>query len=139
MDRLAILVNRCFGGFQFSKQTLDEYNKRMILTDNEFRPIKRSCDINREDHVMIKICQEIGNLVNAQHSHIKIKYIPIIYRDFYQIENYDGKEFVTIEFDKYKLDQIQKIVDDENISSEDKIKKIDSILHLELEFNDVKK
>jgi hypothetical protein len=132
-DQIAIIVNRCFGGLRFSRRALDEYNQRSILADPNFEPVRWSHHIDREDPLMISICHELGKLVNSEYSKIKVKYIPHTYKDFYRIDNCDGKEFIIVEFEKYKLDLIQNIICNPDMDSNQKIIRIQSTLLLELE------
>lgn len=120
-EYIEVMYNDCYGGFRFSKLALDEYNKNCIFESNGF-------DIDRNDPIMIGLCKQLGPAVNGPHTKIKIQMIPKIYQHYYDIDEYDGKETIVIDYTTYKLDTIKNIMTLE-ISNEEKLKRIDKILN----------
>jgi hypothetical protein len=126
-----IIINRCFGGYGFSNVALAKYN----LVNNEvpgFKPVKYGFTIDREDPIMIEICLELGAQAHKDGSKPKIKYIPNIYRNYFTIHEYDGMESITIHHEKYRIDCIKNICNNQNMTADNKLLEINKILQLEL-------
>jgi hypothetical protein len=119
MDTFQVMYNDRYGGFRFSELAINEYKKKSIF--------ENCYSIDRTDPIMINICKELGGQVDSRHSSIKIKEIPIIYKNYYTIVEYDGKEHIEIDYQKYKLDQINEIIND-NYTDNMKIEKIKALL-----------
>jgi len=124
-EKIHIMYNNCFGGFSFSEEAIDEYNKR-----NPTKPIDSSSEIDRADTSMIQICVELGLKANGRRSSIQLAEIPKKYANYFKINEYDGAEGVSIDVNSYKLDNIKVIVEDDNNSNsnEDKIDLIKRLL-----------
>jgi hypothetical protein len=60
----------------------------------------------RCDPTLIEIYKELGNEFDDKYSKTKIKKIPKKYKNYCEIEEYDGQECVKIDYTKYKLDNI---------------------------------
>lgn len=118
---IEIMYNDCYGGLRFSKLALEEYNKNCIFESTTY-------DIDRNDPIMVGICKQLGTGVNGPHSKIKIYLLPIIYQQYYDIDNYDGKETIVIDYTTYKLDTIKNTMT-LSISNEEKLKRINDILY----------
>jgi hypothetical protein len=116
-EYIFVLYNMSYGGFDLSEKAEKLYNKE--LYDYE----------RRYDPDLIKIYKKLGSEINGEFSSIIAKKIPKIYRDYIIIDEYDGMESVTINYDKYNLDTIKNIIEnDEN--NDEKIKKIKQITEL---------
>ena len=125
-EKIHIMYNDCFGGFSFSEEAIDEYNKR-----NPVKQIDSSSEIDRADTSMIQICIELGlKASSGRVSSIQLAEIPKKYANYYKINEYDGSEGVSIDINSYKLDNIKVIVEDNNNnnSNEDKIDLIKQLL-----------
>jgi hypothetical protein len=88
-----IVINECYGGFSLSAQALNEFCIRKGL--NEIR----SYEIARDDNDLIDIVMALGQKSWGTHAALKIVQIPddVIW----QIEEYDGKEWVAEQHRKW--------------------------------------
>jgi hypothetical protein len=103
-EEIEILYNICYGGWTISKKAIELYklrNPNYNLTENEF-----DYYFNRQDTILIQIYKELGNDFDDKYSKTKIKKILKKYENYYDIDEYDGKEWVRINYTKYKLDNI---------------------------------
>ena len=129
-EYMQILCNREYGGYGFSDTALQMYNERKSLLDPSYNPIKYDCEISRNDTTLIEIYNELGSENFSDHiSVVKIVSIPKKYKNCYKIDEYDGKESVSINYIKYDLLKINEIVhsDKNNDEKIEEIKKIKSI------------
>lgn len=84
-----IIINDCYGGFGLSERALLEYKQLAGITDAEFY----DRDIPRNDPYLIQIIQRLGMAANGPHANLKIVEIPG--NVDWQIEEYDGNEWVA--------------------------------------------
>jgi hypothetical protein len=115
-EEIEILINICYGGWNISKQAIELYklrNPSYNVTKNEF-----DYYFNRDNPILVQIYKELGNDFDGKYSKTKIKKILKKYENYYDIDEYDGKEWVKINYTKYKLDniynQIKKILQNNN-------------------------
>lgn len=102
---MEVLYNKCFGGFSYSDQALEEYCKE---TGKGFED---EWQISRSDSVMIEIVKRLGVQASGTCADIKIANIPKKYANHYYIGEYDGFESVQIDYKGYKLDMIRAALD----------------------------
>jgi hypothetical protein len=119
MDSFQVMYNDQYGGFRFSELAINEYKKKSIF--------EYSDSIDRTDPIMINICKNLGCESNSIHSNIKIKEIPTIYKNYYSIKEYDGKEHIKIDYQRYQLDCIKNIIN-ADYTNDEKIAKIKTVL-----------
>ena len=103
-EEIEILINNCYGGWNISKKAFELYklrNPNCNLTENEF-----DYYFDRHDPILVQIYKELGNDFDGKYSKTKIKKILKKYENYYDIDEYDGKECVKINYTKYKLDNI---------------------------------
>jgi len=120
---IPIMYNTCYGGFSLSEAAITEYNRRKSPDTPRLDAMGR--DIDRTDPLMIQIFREIGKQANGMCADIRLDHIPPQYKNNYYIQEYDGTETVRIDYKGYLLDEIQKIMRDPSISSEDKVSRMD--------------
>lgn len=84
---MKIVINDCYGGFDISEKALKRYNELAG------RNIEYSDDIERHDPSLIKVVEELKEEANTDVSELKIIEIPEGIS--YQIEDYDGMEWVA--------------------------------------------
>ena len=115
-EEIEILINICYGGWNISKKAIELYklrNPSYNVTENEF-----DYYFNRDNPILVQIYKELGNDFDGKYSKTKIKKILKKYENYYDIDEYDGKEWVKINYTKYKLDniynQIKKILQNNN-------------------------
>ena len=103
-EEIEILLNICYGGWNISKKAIELYklrNPSYNLSKNEF-----DYYFNRHDPILVQIYKELGDNFDGKHSKTKIKKILKKYENYYDIDEYDGKECVKINYTKYKLDNM---------------------------------
>ena len=81
----------------------------------------------REDPILIQIYHELKEKINGKYSNIEITLVNNKYKDCYNIEDYDGNEYIRIDYGYYKykklINNIKNIINNDN----DPIEKIDAI------------
>jgi hypothetical protein len=118
-SNILVMVNECYGGFTLSESALKEYNKRRPIGSTL---VKHSHEIDRNDALMITICNEMGRDVNGSRmSKIQTRSIPKKYSECYKIVDVDGFERIDIDQYKFQVDSIKLIMGNNSISSDDKI------------------
>jgi hypothetical protein len=103
-EEIEILLNICYGGWNISKKAIELYNLRSPssnVTENYF-----DYYFNRHDSILVQIYKELGDEFDSKYSKTKIKKILKKYENYYDIDEYDGKEWVKINYTKYKLDNL---------------------------------
>lgn len=118
-----IMYNACYGGFSVSKEAWLSY---LDLNGYVYCRHYLKRDIDRSDPSMIEIVKQLGPKANGKYADIQIQSVPIKYADYIEIGEYDGYESVHVNFDKYKLGTIQKILHDADII--DKMQAIQFVL-----------
>lgn len=116
-----VVYNATHGGFGLNKNALAEYNKRSS------RNVEFEEGIDRSDMILIDMVETMGNSINESYSKLKIKEFPIKYKGFLSWHEYDGKESVTIDYDKYLIHHIKCVKDDNTITLEEKMKRIQEL------------
>ena len=101
-EEIEILYNSSYGGWRLSEKAIELYKLRNpTLTEFKF-----SDYYNRDDPILVQIYKELGNSFDDKYSKTKIKKILKKYENYYDIEEYDGKEWIKINYTKYKLNNI---------------------------------
>jgi hypothetical protein len=122
------MYNTCYGGFTLSDAAIDEY-KRRNPEDKNPRLYDTDYELDRDDQVMAQIVKEMGCSANGHFSDIKLQRIPVEYRDFYTIYEYDGLESVLLNHNVYQLEAIKSLVKDCTLS--DKLARIAAVISQE--------
>lgn len=78
---MKVVINACHGGFGLSEKALKMY--RAEVNDSEVDYY----DIDRDDPVLVRLVEELGDEVNTRYSELKIVEIP------------DGIEWTVCEYD----------------------------------------
>lgn len=90
------MLNRCYGGFELSKQVKDLYMEATQDTPKgpNFYIDK---DVSRDDPILIQIIEQIGlDAAGGQFSKLKIIEIPDdVPADGWDVMDYDGVEWVA--------------------------------------------
>ncbi len=100
-----IVYNDCYGGFDLSARGLNEYNRRtsrnIVLPDY----------IDREDPILITMIETMdAKDINSKNSKLKIKVFDKKFKEFLLWYEYDGKETVSIDYNKYIVKNIESIL-----------------------------
>ena len=84
-----VVINTCYGGFGLSERAVRDYKNMAGITD----PKWYDRDIPRDDPYLIKIVRDLGMTANGAHANLKIVEVPPDVE--WQIEEYDGNEWVA--------------------------------------------
>ncbi len=84
-----VVINTCYGGFGLSERAVRDYKNMAGITD----PKWYDRDIPRDDPYLIKIVRDLGMTANGAHANLKIIEVPPDVE--WQIEEYDGNEWVA--------------------------------------------
>jgi len=120
---MKVIINTCWGGYNLSQEALkryielkelklfsddkgsyyyvpvEEYKKALAEDEKNNRGYtsNRLCwgenNIKRNDDILIKVIEELGEKANGEYSRLKIVEIPDDIK--WKIENYDGCEYVV--------------------------------------------
>ena len=86
---MKVVINRCYGGYCLSQEAVDLYFKR---TNRQY-PEYLYSEISRDDPILVKIVEELGEKANGICAKLKIVDIPDDVE--YVIEEYDGMEIIA--------------------------------------------
>jgi len=87
---MKIVINSCYGGFSLSDPGIARYLELAdLIMDDKFY----DRDIPRDDAALIQVVEELGDGANGSFAKLKIVEIPDDV--LWQIEEYDGKEWVA--------------------------------------------
>lgn len=84
-----IVINTCFGGFKLSDEAFELYKEAKKIKDDDFH----DWEIPRDDQLLIDVIESLGEKANGFCADLKIIEIPDDVK--WQIEQYDGKEWVS--------------------------------------------
>jgi hypothetical protein len=96
---MKLVINRDYGGFGLSRKALDMYAAEKGIDPGKWNDTFKFYDnisdhvIQRDDPVLVRIVQELGNEANGGYAELKVVDIPDGVR--YTIEEYDGIEWVA--------------------------------------------
>ena len=113
-ERVDVLYNDCYGGFGISKEALNLYNKKLLDRNPDAEKQTTDFLFNRTDPILLEVFYEMGGEncengkgFNGRCAKIVVDKIPKIYKDYYRINEYDGKEDVYIDY--YNFDHVVNI------------------------------
>jgi len=113
---MEILYNIKYGGWGITKKAEELYKLRKGI-DNSFN-LSFYDDLSyRTDPILIEIYKELGDEFDDKYSNTRIQKIPIKYKNYYGIDEYDGKEYVSINYTEYKFGIIKEIVESQQSDS----------------------
>jgi len=121
------MYNACYGGFGLSEAAMEAYRARCPDVDPELSEYA----ISRHDPVMVEIVKELGEAASDRYAKIRFRRVPVQYKDFYQIREYDGLESVVILKNEFKLDAVKCILNDRSLSKADKLTRISAVVNHE--------
>lgn len=123
----SILYNACYGGFTYSRQALDEYHCRIrdpTMAEREPPPW---------DPIMIQMFREYGSeWMSGEYAKLKLATFPIAYVAHLTLEEYDGNESYRVDYVRYVLDEIRRIVADSQDESAEAIRTLLTVYREEL-------
>ena len=125
-----ILINECYGGFTAGDEAKKLFNEHITpaeeILKNDFKRMYEHLpwgirDVRRDSYLLVQIFEYLGNKeFSDSSSYIDIKEIPIQYKKYYFINDYDGFENIEINKYKYIHDNIQEILKS-SMSDKDKL------------------
>jgi len=116
-----VVYNACYGGFGLSKRGLSEYNRRAS------KCVKFAEYISHEDPILIQMVETMdAKEINRETSNLKIKEFPIECKPFLSWHEYDGKESVVVDDNKYICHHV-KLILQMDASAEEKINLISKL------------
>jgi len=120
-ETFKVVYNACYGGFDLSTGALAEYNRRTS------KNVTYADYILNTDPVLVDMVETMDPAeINMRHSKLKIKEFPKIFKDFLSWYDYDGKETVTVDYNKYISHHV-KLILQMDISAEEKINLISNL------------
>ena len=120
-NEFEVVYNDKYGGFDISPEGLAEYKKR------SGKDVKYAEAISSEDPVLISLVKEMGDKINTKNSKLRIATFSKEFRNFLKWSEYDGKESVCVDYQKYIVYHVKKICDDQDMLEEQKIKQIQTL------------
>ena len=84
---MKIVINNCNGAFGLSKEALALFNERSGTI------ITHDYDIKRNDPILVEIVEQLGE--DAGHCFAELKVVDVPDDVQWQIEEYDGKEWIA--------------------------------------------
>jgi hypothetical protein len=88
---MKIVINKCFGGFGLSDEATNLFLKKQKAT--RFRDGFYESDIKRNNPVLVQVVEELGKDADGAHAELKVVEIPDDIE--WEIEEYDGREWVS--------------------------------------------
>ena len=135
---IPVMFNGSYGGFGFSQEAVDEYNKRRGPLGEGQSPLlmSHSDSLERTDPLMAQICEDLGpSESSGRYSEIHVERVPARYANCIVINEYDGSESVSVSFRKYQLDCIRLILSSDTVTSEEKLRLIALVTSEETELS----
>jgi hypothetical protein len=87
---MKVVINKCYGGFGLSTEARDGYITRKGINPSEYSAL----DIKRDDPVLVRVVEELGDYANRSSSKLAVVEIPDELGDNWYISDYDGIEEV---------------------------------------------
>jgi len=126
-----IVINECFGGFNFSPKGRDLYEELSGLRIYTFKSsevyskevmISSVDDILRDDRHLLQVVKQLGPEASGKTSNLVIYQVP---SNYYEIDEYDGAETVIL-CTEYLLSKVRNLayLSVENVTDDMKIQSI---------------
>ena len=122
---IPVLVNECYGGFGLSKVAETAVQ---TLFDRKDKGPYDEFTLKRHDEDLISAVVTIGlDDSSNKYSRLCIKYIPAEFIDSYYIDEYDGFEGVKLDYKKYLMTQLDLIMENVELTSDQKIEEVNKV------------
>jgi hypothetical protein len=114
----------CFLGAQGSLELMIDIEIHFALCGNLL--ISVSDSLSRTDQVMVKIVEKMGGRAASDgftsNSEISVVRVAKKYENYVRISEYDGSETPWVDRKKYLLDQLRRVLAEEDTNCEGKVK-----------------
>jgi hypothetical protein len=133
-EQIKVLYNDCYGGWSLSDKAKELYKIRKLNIDNSN---KLPYLTRRSDPILIQIFDELGNEFDGKYSRTNVDKIDKKYEYYYDIEEYDGKENVIIDYKKYELDKIKNKIKEilkSDLNNDQKINEIEQFIYMRFDY-----
>ncbi len=116
---LKILYNDCYGGFDFSSAFLDEFKVRTGRLLDTYKALFRlGPNSIRSNPVAIAIFEERGSeWCSGPHSAIAVREIPVIFANYWEIDEYDGEEHIHVSVDSALADCLHTFMETRDVAA----------------------
>jgi hypothetical protein len=99
-----VLYNNEYGGFRLSEKAKKIYEKIPGIKGIKKHSLNNLNLLEfRKDQNMVEVVKQLGEAASGEKSEIRIKMIPNRFKSYVTIQEYDGKEDVQIEFERYQV------------------------------------
>ena len=122
-ETFKILYNAKHGGYGLSNKCIEEYNRR---TGSNYNSNHDEVEIERDDPVLVELVETMGDIMNGPYCKLKVKEFSVRYKEFLGWNEYDGKESVYINYDKYLIYHT-RCIKDSNQTAEEKLLRLEEL------------
>ncbi len=130
-DKVEIVINTCYGGFDLTPEAFDAYRARA----SPMPDLDCAYDISRHDPALVSIVKEMGTSAWDRYTQLEIRRIPAQYTQFYRISEYDGNECVEILYDKYKVHATKALLANSQLTLRERVWRASAVLGTDLHAN----
>lgn len=96
----AVVYNACYGGFDVSDVAYERIRERKNINPTKFEEEYqyKLSGIPRDDEDLVEVVRELGDQANGKCAKLKISEKNP--KEFWEIDEYDGSEYVTMDYRK---------------------------------------
>jgi len=105
MPRIKAVFNRDYGGFGLS----EDGKQRMVELGYQRKgddPPDIDYRVSRHDPYLVQAVEELGDKANGSHAKLSITTIPEVFQNYYLVRDYDGEEWLEIDYTGWVKDQL---------------------------------
>jgi hypothetical protein len=118
IEFVEILYNSCYGGYGYSDEFCNYYNN---LTNSCIAKFDMSSIEDRMDPNIIYTFKQLGSSKSSSNSaNLKVTVVPKGLLNYVKMSEYDGREKISIDYDRAYRDLLETIMKEDNISNETK-------------------
>jgi hypothetical protein len=116
MTTIKILYNDCYGGFSFSPAFAAEFTRR--TGRDIYKGLYGARLPARCDTVAVALFEERGSeWCSGQNAALKVREIPAVFANYWEINEYDGMETVHVNVDRAYADCLETFMNTRNIAA----------------------
>jgi hypothetical protein len=110
---IEIVINKRYGGFGLSRAALDEIVKMGYKFENPEYPDGELSDMRHNSH-LVKVVKMLGESASGDRAKLVVQKIPEELKDYYVVNEYDGMETITYDWDIFLKTNLESL-DDDNV------------------------